>query len=255
MHLTSCTPVAARRRSFRRAALAAALVLAGTSSLVAQTTIGYSPVANYNAPTVAIFTGTSLNSSTAFIVPFQINTLGNYSLTSVSLLLAGNASLSDFSLSVSSTLPTDLTAPTALTAFSAAGTLTGTETAYNFTSGATPTLAANTTYYFRIAYTGGATANWIKPTDGGASGSGGIPALTFFDSVLISGSGSGGTTATAITYRSLTSGGFSDGYNVMGAFSITASAASAIPEPATYAAIFGGLALVGAVVLRRRRSL
>ncbi|WP_438481313.1 PEP-CTERM sorting domain-containing protein [Oleiharenicola lentus] len=34
--------------------------------------------------------------------------------------------------------------------------------------------------------------------------------------------------------------------------SVTPAAAAAIPEPSTYAAIFGGLALVGAVVYRRR---
>ncbi|MBI3886460.1 MAG: PEP-CTERM sorting domain-containing protein [Opitutae bacterium] len=241
--------VAPATRGVRRT-LAAALALAaafGVAPLRAQTaTIGHSPVANAVAPDVSIFTGASLNPNTAFIVPFQFNTLGDYSLTSVSLLLSGNASLADFDLSASSTLPTDLTAPTALTTFATTGTLSGTETAYNFASGTSATYLGGTTYYFRVAYTGTGTANWIKPTDGGFTGSGGIPPLTFIDSALVDGPD--------ISYRSLTSGGFTDSFNNIGAFSITATAVSAVPEPSTYAAIFGAVVLLGAVVARRRRA-
>ncbi len=224
----------------------------GISLVRAQTaTIGYNSVSNPLAPTVLLFTGSSLTAHTAFIVPFQFNTLGNYSLTSVALLLAGNAQLSQFSLSVSSTLPTDLTPPTALTTFSTTGTLSGTETAYNFTTGATPTLAANTTYYFRVAYTGTDTANWIKTGGSAFSGSGSAPSLTFIDSAFAAN--------TTITYRSVTDVGgsgitFSNDYGNLGAFSITASAVSAIPEPSTYAAIAGSLTLAGALYVRRRQN-
>jgi hypothetical protein len=225
-------------------ALAAAL---GLNQLRAQTaTIGYSPVANPLAPAVFAFTGASLDANTAFIVPFRFNTLGDYSLTSVSLLLAGNANLTHFSLSVSSTLPTDLTPPTALTTFAATGTLSSTETAYNFTTGATPTLAANTTYYFRVAYTGTDTANWILTGGSAFSGSGSTPSLTFINSAFAAN--------TLITYRSVASGDFSNDYGNLGAFSITASAVSAIPEPSTYAALAGGLTLAAALYVRRRQN-
>jgi hypothetical protein len=236
---------------FLRRLLTASLALAltatlGVSLVRAQTaTIGYNSVSNPLAPTVAIFTNASLNADTAFIVPFRFNTLGNYSLTSVSLLLAGNANLAHFSLSVSSTLPTDITPPTALTTFTTTGTLSSTETAYSFTSGATPTLAANTTYYFRFAYTGTDTANWIQTGGGAFTGSGSTPSLTFINSAFAAN--------TLITYRSVASGDFSNEYGNLGAFSITASAVSAIPEPSTYAAIAGALTLVGALIIRRRK--
>ncbi|MEY2878843.1 MAG: hypothetical protein RLZZ15_1223 [Verrucomicrobiota bacterium] len=233
-------------RRFLVASLALATAV-GVASLRAQTaTIGYSPVANPLSPTVLSFTGASLNANTAFIVPFQINTLGDYSLSSVSLLLAGNASLANFSLSVSSTLPTDLTPPSALTTFSATGTLNPTEAAYNFTSGATPTLAANTTYYFRVAYTGTDTANWILTGGSAFTGSGSTPSLSFISSAF--------GADTLITYRSVASGAGSNDYGNMGAFSITASAVSAVPEPSTYAALAGGLTLAAALYVRRRQA-
>jgi hypothetical protein len=227
-----------------RLALAATL---GVSALRAQTaTIGYNSVSNPLAPTVAIFTGASLDANTAFIVPFRVNTLGDYSLTSVSLLLAGNANLAHFSLSVSATLPADLTPPTALTTFATTGTLGSTETAYSFTSGATATLTANTTYYFRVAYTGTDTANWIKTGSSAFTGSGSTPSLTFIDSAFAAN--------TLLTYRSVASGAFSNDYGNLGAFSITASAVSAIPEPSTYAALAGGLTLAAALYVRRRQN-
>ena len=228
----------------------------GVSLVPAQTaTIGYNPVSNQIAPTVLRFNTASLNENTAFIVPFQFNSLGDYSLTSVKLLLAGNADLAEFSLSVSSTLPTDLTPPSALLTFSTTGTLSGTESAYTFTPSATPTLAANTTYYYRVAYTGADTANWILSGGSTFTGSGSTPSLTFIDSAFAAN--------TFITYRSVTNGGSSSGssvplyndyYGNMGAFSITASAVSAIPEPSTYAAIAGALTLIGALVVRRRQN-
>lgn len=234
------------------------VALFGVSSLRAQTaTIGYSPVANLVAPSVVIFSGASLNANTAYVVPFQFNTLGDYSLTSVSLLLAGNASLADFSLSVTSTLPTSLTLPGALTTLSAAGSLSGSETAYNFTAGSAPTLTANTTYYLNIAYAGTDTANWILSASQGSSASTGSGGFVFIpvSGALVSGlNGYGGVTISNITYRSLTSGSFADLDTTIGAFSITAAAVSAVPEPSTYAALAGLGALVAVICVRRRQS-
>lgn len=238
--------------------LALAATLGVLSSHAQTATIGYDPVANLLSPTVLRFNTASLNANTAFIFPFRFNTLGDYSLTSVKLLLAGDADLADFSLSVSSTLPTDLTPPSALINFSTTGTLSSTESAYTFTPGATPTLAANTTYYYRVAYTGGDTANWILSGGTSYTGSGSTPSLTFIDSAFAAN--------TLITYRSVTIGGsssggsssagplYTDNYGNVGAFSITASAVSAIPEPSTYAAIAGALTLAAAIVVRRRRG-
>ena len=63
----------------------------------------------------------------------------------------------------------------------------------------------------------------------------------------------GGVFTSAVTYRSLTSGGFTNVQDTMGAFSITANAVSAIPEPSTYAVVLGALVL-GFVALRRRKA-
>jgi len=240
--LPSFRPVCLRRL---RAGLLA-FALAAASGLRAQSaTIGYSPVANADAPSVNSFVS-GMSTGTGYIVPFRVNSLGDYSLTSVSLLLSGNSSVTSLSLSVSSTLPTDLTAPTALTTFTTTGALGATPAAFTFNAGATPTLTAGTTYYFRVAYTGTDTVNWIRANGTAISGSGGIPPLSFIDSSFAAGQ--------AITYRSVTSGGFTDLNNHIGAFSITANAVSAVPEPSTYAALAGALALAAAFFVRRRRA-
>lgn len=231
----------------------------GVSGLRAQTLIvGYNAVTNTVSPTVNIFTDASLDADTAFIIPFFFEAeqflaenesfSGNYAIDSISLLLAGDASLADFSLSVSSTLPTDLTAPGALVSFSSASTLVGTETAYTFSPSAVVSLVADTTYYIRVGYTGTGTANWIL------AGNPGVPDF---------GSGSGPTfgaifttenPGTTISYRAVTSSGFSNEFATVGAFSITATAISAVPEPATYAGIVGAATLAAALMVRRRRN-
>lgn len=48
--------------------------------------------------------------------------------------------------------------------------------------------------------------------------------------------------------------GYSTAANQTASFDNISVAISAVPEPSTYAAIFGGLALVGAVVYRRRQT-
>jgi len=235
-----------------RAALFAALALAGASPFAAQTaTIGYTPLSNFNAPDVISFVS-GMTTGTAYLVPFAFNTLGDYSVTSVSLFLSGNSNLTSLSLSVSAALPTDLTAPTALTTLSASGTLTGTPTAFTFNAGAAPMLTAGATYYFRFAYTGGDTVNWIKLSTGSSTGSGGIPPLAAVDALYTYTEGEVG--GAAVSFRTVSGGGFSDGYDHIGGFSITAAAASAIPEPSTYAALFGAAALAGAAAWRLRRS-
>jgi fibronectin-binding autotransporter adhesin len=70
--------------------------------------------------------------------------------------------------------------------------------------------------------------------------------------LLTFGSNTGGFTASDFTYSNLAPG-------LTGVFSVNANSltfsvsTSAIPEPSTYAAIFGGIALTGAVWRRRRR--
>ena len=243
----------------RRVPVLIAAVTLGVSGLRAQTlVVGYSTVANTVSPTVNVFTGASLDANTAIIIPFlfqEENFLdlnpsysGNYAIDSISLLLAGNASLADFSLSVSSTLPTSLTPPSALVSFSATGTLSGTESAYTFSRSAAVSLVGDTTYYFRVGYTGAGTANWIM------AGNPGTPDF---------GSGSGPTwgaiittenPSDAISYRSVTSSGFSNDIATVGAFSITATAVSAVPEPAAFASLIGVATLGAALFVRRRRN-
>ncbi len=240
-------------RRLRNASIALGLTaLCGVSVLRAQTaTIGYDPLANTGG-----FIFKSFTASTAYVVPFQFNTLGDYSINSVSLLLRGDADLADFTLSVSTTLPSDLTAPTSLTTFSTTGTLSGSDVVYSFSSGATPTLAANTTYYLRVGYNGANTANWIA-TSGGGVGVNNYGAFVFnpvSGAVFGGTAGYGGLNADPITYRSLTSGGFNDSEATMGGFSLTASAVSVIPEPAAYASLVGAVTLAAALFVRRRRQ-
>jgi len=215
--------------------------------LRAQTTIGVVPNVDQNFANVNFAAG--LSNSAGYLLPFQFTTAligGDYSLTSVSLLLSGDASLSDFSILATSTLATDLTVPTSLTTFSTTGTLTATPTAYSFTAGASPTFAADTTYYVRIVYTGASTANWVNASSNGAlTGRAGYgPILDPIDSFYLPGSN-------MITHRQLSAASFTDQFNgsAMG-FSITAVA---VPEPGTYAAIAGGFAMLAALAVRMKR--
>jgi hypothetical protein len=238
----------------------------GISGLRAQTlTIGYGEE-NTVSPTVNIFTGASLEANTAFIIPFQFNSeifTDGFYLNSVSLLLSGDASLADFSLSVSSALPTDLILPSALVTFSSTGLLGETGLARTFTPNATvniPSISSGSfgsesgsgpsffTYYLRVAYTGTDTANWILAGNAGTpySGSGSSPTFSAFRGTL--------DPSEVISYRSVTSEGYENDFATLGAFSITATAVTAVPEPATYAGIIGAATLAVALVVRRRRN-
>lgn len=234
--------------------LARSAILLAVASLLAaplgaQTTIGFTPNADENN-TQQIFA--SLSNSTGYILPFTFGATGiggDYAISSVSLLLSGNASLADFSVSVSSTFSTDLAAPTALDTFTTTGTLTATPTAHTFSSAANTTLSQASTYYLRVVYSGSDTASWIR-TSGNAYGiggstnyGGGVPSLT----------AAYNPGDQKIYYRTVTSGGFTD-FGTSGTNMGVALTATAIPEPGTAAALAGAAALVVALVIRRRRS-
>lgn len=231
-----------------RSAILLALASLIAAPLGAQTTIGFSPNADENNTQL---TFASLSNSTGYILPFTFSATsigGNYSISSVSLLLSGNASLADFSVSVSSTFATDLTAPTALDTFIASGTLTATPTAYTFSADSGTTFTQASTYYLRVVYNGSDTASWIR-TSGNAYGiggstnyGGGVPSLT----------ASYNPGDQKIYYRSVTSGGFTD-FGSTGTNMGVALTATAIPEPGTAAALAGAAALGVALVIRRRR--
>ena len=132
------------------------------------------------------------------------------------------------------------------------GTLTFTSTLD--TTGATVSLKLNST---------GGTFDLLTSSGAVTLGSGSAT-LSLTD--IGSGSWTGTSSAFSILHGSSISGtflGLSDGSTIAvgsNSFTINYTAsdvtltASAIPEPSTYAAIFGGLALVGAVVQRRRRN-
>lgn len=223
--------------------------------LAAQTTIGYVPNADLGS---ANHTGYAMTSSTGYVVAFDFtsSTLGNssYNLNSVSLLLSGDANLADFSAQISATAPTSLTLPTALTTLSSAnsGTLnSSTASAYSFAPGSSYTFSADTTYYLTVLYTGANTANWIATSTAGGVYSG-----------LLAGYGASLdplTTALDPGYygifdRQITTSGYNDPWhNQSGANAGLAITATAVPEPGTTASIFGAVALLAGLFIRRRR--
>lgn len=273
MHHLSLAATSARRlvRSVASRATLLALVasamVAGPFLLAQSATIGHSPVADLNNDNGNFLTG--MSSDKAYFVPFQFNTLGDYSLASVTLLLSGSGNPGNLSLLATSTLGTDYTVPIALTTFTATGTLSTTPTAFTFTASSSTTLSANTTYYLRV--TGGNDTgfiNWVKSSiasggggggEGGSTGSGGETGSTFneFGSLVpLTSSLDPGST---LSFREIQSG--SGGVSALdyavgslGGISITANAVSAVPEPGTYAAIAGAVALGAAAIARRRRS-
>jgi hypothetical protein len=219
-------------------------------NLGAQTqTIGYQPLTDAGHLSSGFTEG--FGSGKADVIPFDFTGLGSYSVGSISLLLSGDASLSDVSVSISSALPTNLGSETSLASFSLSGTLNSTPTVYTFNAESTPALTAGATYYLQLGYTGSATVNWILTTSAGQSGvgffsgSGGIPPLTPVNSTL--------SPSEFVTFRQLTAGGSSDDYQQVGGFSVTAEAMSAVPEPATYGLVMGAAALLAGLIARRRR--
>lgn len=207
----------------------------------ASSTIGYAGVDDPDNSNSDFVSG--MSSSSAYLIQFAFQGLGDYSLDSVQLMLDGNADLSDFSVMATSTLPNDLTLPASLTTFSTTGTLDANHTVYSFAANTPMTLTDSTPYYLRVSYTGPDTANWIRAAGNPGSGSTGSGAfvLTLVQSEL---------TTQGLNMREVTSGGPNNLVNAIPGFSITASA---IPEPGTLGLLATGLALT-ALYIRRRRS-
>lgn len=240
-------------------ALLFGLAAALGSPLAAQTTIGYVPNADLgsvNSPTII------MSSSNGYVVAFDFTNAtigGDYTLSSISLLLSGNANLADFSARISTTAPTapdNITPlPTALTTLSASssGTLNAsTASAYTFTPNSSYTLSADTTYYLTILYNGSGTANWIATTSaGGDTGSGTNnygTALSPLTSAL-------NPATNGIFYRSVHPvDGYGSYYSQSSAGSNLGLAITAVPEPGTTTALFGAAALLAGLFIRRRRS-
>lgn len=245
-------------RALRSAGLLAALALAAALPLRGQSTatIGHSPIADAAGTNSSLFA--TIGRSDIY-VPFRINTLGDYTLSSVALLLNGTGSVGGLTLLATTALGTDPGTPgSSLATFTGSGTLGATPTVFTFNAGSSATLTANTTYYLYLGFDSASSVNWIRTSIASAGGAG-------------SGSGtvSGGTTLNptfgtlaatdTVSFRSFqsNSGGVTivdQSQSNFAGFSITASAVSAIPEPSTYAALGGAAALVVALIVRRRRA-
>lgn len=220
------------------------LLAAGTlfASLVqsAIQIIGQVPVENANNNMF----NASMTNTKAFYVPFAFNAIGDYSLDTVKLLLKGDAELADISVMATSTLGTDLTVPTALVNFSASGTLSGTDTAYDFSPLASSNLLEGVTYYLRIANTGMSSVSWVFGSTLGngenpfTSGAPFTPLVTQL------------TPDDPYSYREITNSSFTNEYRRPG----LSIAAAAVPEPLTFAGMTGGLTLCGALLVRLRRA-
>lgn len=208
--------------------------------------VGYLSITSSTIPSASYSFVTGISSSTVTLVPFSFNSLGNYSLASVNLLLSsasGTTNRSSLSLSVFSTLPTSLSLPTALVTFPSTGTISTSAAVLTFTAGSSPTLAANTTYYLGVTATGATDVNWLTTT-------GSTNPQTYTADLPVTTTYANGT---AFVYHSLTSSGTSNLYDNMGGYSITANAVSAIPEPASFAAVAAVSMLALALVVSRRR--
>lgn len=220
------------------------LALGGLGHLHAQTTIGFTPNADQNADGEVF---ESMSSLTAWYIPFRFVALEDYSLSAVSLLLAGDANLADFSIIATAEVGDDLDVPESLTTFSATGSLTSTPTTYDFSANIATALDQNTTYYIRITYTGSDTADWVRTSGSGTgqtSGYSGSISGNYLRAAL-----DPGYTGIAY-YRNQASGGTLSALGSNQGFALTASA---VPEPDTYA-LFFGIATLGFVALRRCRK-
>lgn len=208
--------------------------------------VGYGSIATGTIPSSTTSFVSGMTSGTVFVVPFAFDSLGNYSLTSVSLLLSsstGTADRSDFSLNVFSSQPTSLSLPTAVATFSATGAIGSSQAIYTFSADSSPTLAANTIYFLGVSYGGADSVDWNATA----------AATTLFATDPLSDTFADGT---LFSYDTVTSGGASVLQDNMGGFSIAASAIGAIPEPATAGMLAAGAILAAALGVRwgRRRS-
>ena len=238
-------------------------------------TVGYASVADFVQQLDGYYHFPTPTSSSLVFIPFAFDTLGDYTLSSVKLLLddginqgddsnhAGGtdgdgggapggdggflASVSVVSVKVYSSLPESLTLPEALLAFSPGeGTTTiGTvPLSYNFLANSAPTFTAGQTYYLAIANpTGNSSWAWLAT----GNDSTGVP---YLDDDPITTLVSNGT---ELVYHHLTSGGLTHHYENLGGFSITATSVSAVPEPTTVSALAGAAVLAVALFVRGRR--
>ncbi len=237
--------------------------------------VGYTSINAGTASHNDLGGGWGLYATEIYFVPFRINTLGNYSLTSVSFLFQSQAyggdpntsggsehgggpggigeptysmypHASELSIQVFSSLPNSLTLPTSLVTFAAFGGYPNGGGNVTFTPLSFPTLNADTTYYLS-AYkpiNPYSSISWVMPewlgdpVDGPSSD----PIAGLYDN------------GTQLPFYKVTADGVTEHYGVVGGFSLTATAVSAVPEPATTAVILGGCVLAAALWVRRRRS-
>jgi len=210
------------------------------------TKVGYGSIAD-GSWSGGDFAFKTFSSGAVIVIPFKFTSLGDYTLTSASLLLKpdeNNISLSDLSLVVYDTLPPDSTSlPTAVTSFASTDVAPGnTLGIHTFTATSSPTLEAGKTYYLGATYFGTHTLAWNLTTQD-PTGSG---------PVVVGDTYEDGTT---FSYYLLTAsgGGTTQLIDQVGGFSITAAAISAVPEPATTTALAAGAVLTAALWVRWRR--
>lgn len=214
-----------------------------TAPLGTPTKVGYGSIAAGTVPG-GTFAFQTFSTGSVVVIPFTFNSLGTYSLTSVNLLLsasAGSASLSNLSLQVFSTAPSNSTdLPTTVASFASTGTATSTLGIHTFSATSSAVLDAHTTYYLGVSYFGDNTLSW-NATIGTPVGSGPVDLNdTYNDGVRFN-------------FYVLNAGVKTDKTDQLGGFSITAAAASAIPEPATTTALAAGGVLTAALWVRWRR--
>lgn len=230
--------------------------------------VGYSSTWGGTAPG-SVYPFHTTSADTVIVVPFAINSLGNYTLTSTSLLLraltlhggelpadshdphpghelpgsgAGDIDLNNASIRIFSTLPTSLALPTSLVTYATQYTGASESPAvYTYLINSAPTFTAGQTYYLAISL-GGILA-WDMTT--GDSYGGTYPG----DNPVTSLVGDG----TPLVYYKITSSGVQSFYDNVGGFAIAANAVTVIPEPANVGAIAASSVLATAVWVRRRR--
>ncbi len=207
------------------------------------TKVGYDSISNGTVPG-GDYAFVNFSSGSVVVIPFRFSSLENYTLTSANLLLrtpSGTVSLSDLSVEVYDSLPPNETSlPTPVASFASTGNITSTLGIYTFSATTSLTLEADTTYYFGVSYFGTHSFAW-NATTGSATGSGPVYVNDTFED------------GTTFTYYVLNAGGAPLATGIVGGFSITASAVSAVPEPATTTALAAGAVLAAALWVRWRR--
>ena len=256
------------------------LVLPHARADDATAAVGYTSINADTASHLYLRSGWGLNATEIYVVPFRINTLGNYSLTSVSFLFQSQAyggdpdtsggnehgggpppgdgssegdpvdsvypGASELSVQVFSSLPDSLTLPISLVTFADFEGYPNGGGNVTLTPLSSPTLNADTTYYLSIykPINPYSSILWGMPVWSGDPVDG--PALDYIAGLYDNG--------TQLPFYKVTADGVTGHYGVIGGFSLTATAVSAVPEPATAAVILGGSVAAAALWVRRRRK-